>query len=258
MVSKVRELPNAIIYSAGIATIVGVVFAILFGFGVFDRDEPEIRHIGSAEVEPGQPINISGTHLNLIAEVILTKGPNNSIVVPHTLVNESLMTIVISNDVEPDTYNLQAKTEGGRIVSADQTVKVILTTTTSPKREFQITIDSPREKQAVSPSFLVEGAAGSSAPEGFSLWVVMEDDDGDHYAQTPFVPLPDQTWDLPIKLDHNWHERIAYILVVQVEGNPDLRAMLRDQNSREGRPNVFRLSIQVKPLAKTEIRILSP
>ena len=118
---------------------------------------------------------------------------------------------------------------------------------------FLLTITEPVKGTRIQLATVVKGNVSTAVPIDSSLWVVMEDDDGEHFAQTAFRPLPDGSWDARIRLGCAWQGQTPSILIMQVQGIQPLEKLLREQATVGATRNVFQLGISLEPLVKRQV-----
>lgn len=131
-----------------------------------------------------------------------------------------------------------------------------------------ITISNNEEGTRVCPKFTVKGTESLQISDDFSPWLVMQDDDGDHYEAKMINLTSSGEWQVAVGLFDDWYGRQATILIVQVEGRPPLNKMLEEQEDEGERPNVFDLPslgenpgsglLNVKLLEQRSISITNP
>lgn len=118
---------NAVLAGAAtVATIGAATFGILVGLGIIGSPKPlpTVDLIGVAEARPGQEVDISGENLNLVSEVLLTRG-STTFRIPFVRASESRLTVTVPDAVGPDDYILEFRTTEG-VVATGQTLRVIL------------------------------------------------------------------------------------------------------------------------------------
>lgn len=120
-----------------------------------------------------------------------------------------------------------------------------------PDANLRITINTPGAYDRLPETFTVSGTIHGRPPAGHSLWLVMEDDDGDHYGIKPFTPDASGSWSEGVQVSSTWQGREAVILVVRVEGNPPLERLMEERDTR----NVLQLNLNVEILTRREVFI---
>ena len=156
---------------------------------------------------------------------------------------------------------MRFKTTNGDTVSTGRTVTVVHAATpieVPTPETVSVTITEPIEGATVLRGFTVKGTTSSPIPEGHSLWIIMEDDEGDHYPLKSIKPLPDGSLDERAQLGPAWKNRTSSIIIVQVQGEPNLREAVAQQDEADAVRNVFQLGMPVEPLAKRNVRITGP
>jgi hypothetical protein len=98
----------------------------------------------------------------------------------------------------------------------------------------QVEITSPQEGASVPPEITVEGTLSSPIPEGYSLWLVIQDSHGDLYPEDRLPQSETETWEIPLTFGPAWLGKDAWVLIVIADASLDLKAIL-DRQDAEGR-----------------------
>lgn len=90
------------------------------------------------------------------------------------------------------------------------------TTGIQPSRDdtFSVMITSPASGSTIALNETIKGLARPPVPNGGSYWVVVMDDDGDHYPLVQLNPLPDGNWSYELDLGNVWSGRAADLSIV--------------------------------------------
>ena len=259
--------PWGIAILSAVVVIVATLLTIFIPRLLQDRVPQVTNILPSIEIEAGKSIDIQGKNFDLVAEIWLSRGDFLSRPKFSIQDDGDLATVTISEELVAGEYNLRFKTIKGDTISTGRTVTVVhaqeLRTAATPTlssipEPFSVTITEPSEGTPVLQAFTVKGTTSSPIPEGYSLWIVMEDDDGDHYPLKSTKPLPDGNWGERIQLGLAWENRTSSIIIVQVKGEPNLKEAVGKQEEEDGLRNVFQLGIPVEPLAKRQVRVTGP
>ena len=162
MLDWLRGINPILATVVSLATIGAAIFGILLGLGEIggDKPVPEIESIRATsvgatsppEVIPGEETVVLGKNLDLVAEVLLSKGLASPVPVFLLPASKARLVITVPSSVEPGEYNLEFRTkEGGTVLP----VRTLVVSRLSPKAAATIAPPatlSPTAKPAATPT----------------------------------------------------------------------------------------------------------